>query len=36
MAIRTLVWGENVHEHKNKVVAVDLPATACTAPSPPR
>ncbi len=25
MAIRTLVWGENVHEHKNKVVAENYP-----------
>ena len=25
MTIRTLVWGENVHEQKNKVVAENYP-----------
>ena len=25
MPIRTLVWGENVHEQKNKVVAENYP-----------
>jgi trehalose utilization protein len=25
MTIRTLIWGENVHEQKNKVVAENYP-----------
>ena len=33
MTIRVTVWGENVHEQKNKVVAEIYPLTAWS-PSP--
>ena len=36
MTIRVTVWGENVHEQKNKVVAEVYPKTCLlyTSPSP--